>query len=639
MMIERQSPDLEFVFNPDTLSGRLVQKPNGVAWQMDLTTAGGIAFAPGPEPMHVEYPSAQQCRALQHLRPLRPADLQSARSLDDGVELDLHIGGAGFRILLRLGEEGSEFVFSLQPRVAGSSELIAAQLPGPLAPASGDPIQVLLAYRHQGRLLTGKPGPLETERSDLRELSMSEGQHRLRCFGVLGDTRVIGSARAGYLAIIDENADARIHVSQAQDGRLSACVSWLPSRGTLGYARTLRYRFQDRPTVTTLAKGFRRYVRTTGLFKSLKEKIAERPRVGNLIGATACFIGYEDSALDYVGTFRELRKMGHERFFIFPLYHINCGFEGHFAGMKIGDFRSLAAPLRELGGMIGSWTWLAGVPDRPALRRLAQQNADGSLALNWKIGDELYPQMCMQRAVDFFAECGTEIAQGDAHHFDTTASNSLMECYSPAHPMSRRDDRAYRVRLFHEAAARGCIVASEGVKDWAVPHYDMGSNKEVPAPGVSPAFRAVPLQHLVYHDALFSLWWEGHSYDCPYFSMGGDPAGQALTDVLYGDMPLIFPVGRQYRWKGSGHLREPEEFEQSLDLPLCREAARRAVDVARHFARVATEEMTAFSWLTDDGAVQQTEFANGISVIANFGSQPFRTAEGPVVAPMAWVCR
>ena len=27
---------------------------------------------------------------------------------------------------------------------------------------------------------------------------------------------------------------------------------------------------------------------------------------------------------------------------------------------------------------------------------------------------------------------------------------------------------------------------------------------------------------------------------------------QSLTDMLYGDMPLLFPVGRQYRWKAGG---------------------------------------------------------------------------------------
>ena len=452
---------------------------------------------------------------------------------------------------------------------------------------------------------------------------------------MLGQSRTIGSADAGYLAIIEENADARIAVRQGDDYAVSASVRWAPSMGTLSYARTIRYRFQPNPTVTTLSKAFREYARANGMFKTLKDKCAERPAVSRLIGATACFIGYEASSLDYVGTFKRLREMGHTAFYAFPLYHINCGFAGEFAGLKLIDIRDRSAALRELGAVTASWTYLAGVPNQPQWLRHAARNADGTMPLNWQMGQDIWPQMCMRQAVAGFAGQPQAIADADGHHFDTTASNALMECYAPSHPADRRSDRAARIDLFREAAARGCIVASEGVKDWAVPHYDMGSNKECPVLHESGAFRVVPAQHLVYHDALFSLWWEVHPYDCAHFGIGGDLAGQSLTDLLYGDMPLIFPVGRQYRWAGPDKEAGVVEFEQSLELEHCVKAAQRAADVARHFARVATEEMTAFDWLTADGAVQQTQFANGQSVIANFGTSAFRAANGAIIPPMA----
>ncbi|MCX7590609.1 MAG: glycoside hydrolase, partial [Kiritimatiellae bacterium] len=588
------------------------------------------------EPMFAEFPWTQHGRALSRLKPLRPKDVTRMRQTDDGVELDFRSGGADFRICMRVTGRGDEFVFEIHPLPTGYTDLLAAELPGPLVPADGSPVQILLGYRHQGRLFTGRPGALEPELPERKELDLAEGQYRMRFFGVLGDTVTAGRAKSGYVAIIDENADARLALRQAGDGRVTCSVRWIPSMGTLAYPRRIRYRFQTGPTVTSLTKAFREYARSMGLFRTLIEKIDQRPVVGRLVGATGCFIGYEASTLDYVATFRRLREMGHQGFYVFPVYHINCGFKGEFAGMKLIDLRPIIPALRDLGGILASWTYLAGLPEKPALLRLAMRNADGSAPLNWRIGDEAWIQTCMLKACEWLDASREEIGHADAHHFDTTASNSLMECYAPSHPANRRMDREARIALFQEVARHGCAVASEGVKDWAVPWYDIGSNKEVPVLHETPAFRVVPVQHLVYHDAFFSLWWEVHTYDCPYFG-AGNPEAQALTDILYGDMPLIFPVGRQYRWLDRAKWRA-EEFEQSLELERCLIAAQRAVEVARHFERLATSEMTNFTWLTEDGAVQQTEFSNGEAVIANFGEKPFVAGGGRVVPPMGATC-
>jgi hypothetical protein len=629
-MIERQGGQLTLRFDPARLAGEVVQKKTGFAWELDLAAAPGVACGT-TEPMSAEWPWTQQCKAMGRLRPLQPADVKSVRKTEAGLELDSLVAGARFRIALELGG-AEEIIFRLLPLPGGSADLIAADLPGPILPRGGGEVQVLVTYRNQGRLFTGAPGAMETETPQAKALTMLEGRYRLRFFGVLGDRARIGAARAGYNAIIEENADAQIILRQAEDGKLSPSVGWLPSMGTLAYARTVRYRFESRPTVASLAKGFRRYAVEAGLFKSLREKIAEQPQIRNLVGATACFIGYQKSRLDYVGTFRRLRKMGHKRFYIFPTFHINLGFE-RMVGDPTIDIRDRSKDLQKLGGVLGSWIYLAGLPDRVELQRLATRNADGTFPLNWQIGDEVWRQTCMGIGCQELAGRRAELLQADVHHFDTTASNALMECYAPAHFQDRRGDRESRIRLFRQVAAAGRLSVSEGIKDWAVPHYLMGSNKEVPVVAESPAFRVVPLQHLVYHDAVFSLWWEGDCYDVPHFH-GGNLVGQSLTDILYGDMPLIFPVGRQYRWVKGGERWQAENFEQSLALPQCAAAARRAVEVARHFGRLALEEMTGFDWLGDGGRVQQTEFSGGTSVIANFGSEPWTCSHGRTLAPM-----
>jgi hypothetical protein len=76
---------------------------------------------------------------------------------------------------------------------------------------------------------------------------------------------------------------------------------------------------------------------------------------------------------------------------------------------------------------------------------------------------------------------------------------------------------------------------------------------------------------------------------------------------------------------------EPIVYDLTLDDAKVQEAAQLAVRVAKNFGRVATEELTRFQLLEPDGSVQQTEFANGVSVIANFRHEPFRTENGLTV--------
>jgi hypothetical protein len=44
--------------------------------------------------------------------------------------------------------------------------------------------------------------------------------------------------------------------------------------------------------------------------------------------------------------------------------------------------------------------------------------------------------------------------------------------------------------------------------------------------------------------------------------------------------------------------------------------------------------MTDHRFLTRDRAVQQTAFANGVTVTVNFGQEPFRLSGGVEIAPL-----
>jgi hypothetical protein len=56
-----------------------------------------------------------------------------------------------------------------------------------------------------------------------------------------------------------------------------------------------------------------------------------------------------------------------------------------------------------------------------------------------------------------------------------------------------------------------------------------------------------------------------------------------------------------------------------------------ATPVAR---ATAYAEMLSHRWLTPDHAVQQTRFANGVTVTVNFGDEPYKMPDGTVLAPL-----
>ena len=44
--------------------------------------------------------------------------------------------------------------------------------------------------------------------------------------------------------------------------------------------------------------------------------------------------------------------------------------------------------------------------------------------------------------------------------------------------------------------------------------------------------------------------------------------------------------------------------------------------------------MLSHRWLTADHAVQQTRFADGVTVTVNFGDKPYKLADGTTLAPL-----
>jgi hypothetical protein len=120
----------------------------------------------------------------------------------------------------------------------------------------------------------------------------------------------------------------------------------------------------------------------------------------------------------------------------------------------------------------------------------------------------------------------------------------------------------------------------------------------------------LPLWELVYHDCVVAQWyWGDYNNKLPSLWNKRD-----LFNALYGTPPM-FMFNRKL-WE-----QNRDRFAQSY---------RAATPVAR---ATGYSEMTDHWFLTTDRSVQQTRFANGVTVTVNFGDTPYRGADGAVVSP------
>jgi hypothetical protein len=220
---------------------------------------------------------------------------------------------------------------------------------------------------------------------------------------------------------------------------------------------------------------------------------------------------------------------------------------------------------------------------------------------------------------------------------DTTTASPWRECYHPDHPMTRSDSKHWKMELLRYMSEQMKLVTgSETGHDAAVPyvHYfegmlslgpyrvpDAGRNMgkildEVPERvakfQVGHKYR-LPLWELVYHDCVVAQWYWG-DYNNKLPALWGK---RDLFNILYGTPPM-FMFNRQV-WR-----QNKDRFAHSYE---------KVCPVVR---AVGYAEMTDHRFLTRDRDVQQTTFANGVTITVNFRDKSYSLPDGEKVEAMGY---
>lgn len=446
----------------------------------------------------------------------------------------------------------------------------------------------------------------------------------------------LADGNAGQLAIFESPNDAAIRMER-RDGKLLIAPEWQAQKGELGYPRRLRYCFVAEGGYVAMAKRYRQYAKDTGLFKTLAEKRRELPATDLLVGAANIWCWDKDGP----ARVRELRAAGIERI----LWSNQQSPENLKALNDLGVLTSRydiyqdtmdPAQFPRLRYLHGDWTTEAWPKD-------LMRDATGDWIKGWEVSTkdgEMVPcgVLCDLRAPDYArrripAELATHPYR--CRFIDTTTASSWRECYDPAHPVTRTESRRTKMELLGVVSGENKLVCgSETGHDAAVPvvHYfegmlslgpyrvpDAGRNTakiwdEVPERvakfQLGERYR-LPLWELVYHDCVVAQWyWGDYNNKLPALWDKRD-----LFNALYGTPPM-FMFDRNL-WE-----QNRDRFVQSYQA---------TCPVARDTGYV---EMTEHRWLTPDRSVQQTRFANGVTVTVNFGGKPYALEGGEPIPPL-----
>jgi hypothetical protein len=497
------------------------------------------------------------------------------------------------------------------------------------------------------------PHPFVTEKGTSLIVPMNEGIHypvddeaitprQLIAYGGHGICMpwfgVMDAKGAGLMTILETPDDARIDITRQPGAGLIIRPMWDPSRGEYRYPRKARYILLDRGGYGGMAKRYREHAREAGLYKSLKQKLAENPNVDLLVGAANIW----NWDMDKVALSREMKEAGMERILWSSggkPHEIDAINKLGFLSSRYDIFQDVWPP--ETPGARHKEGWpddLVLLPNGDWMKGWAihRTNPDGTKSI-YPGGVISSPRQVARAKQRIPAELKTHAYR--CYFIDTTTASPWREDYHPQHQLTRSEDRRHKMALLEFVSKElKLVTGTETGIDPSVPfvHYyegmlslgpyrlpDAGRDMikyKPPTPDylkfqVGHYYR-IPLWELVYHDCVVSQWyWGDYNNKTPEVWDRRD-----LFNMLYGTPPM-YMFTREY-WQAN-----KEKFVASY---------KNVVPLAR---RVGYDEMISHEWLTPDHAVQRTRYSSGAEVVVNFGASEFKLPDGRSIPAMGSLVR
>lgn len=542
------------------------------------------------------------------------------------------IKSTGFSVSFRLLDDAPELEVIVAADTNGPLVVSDIEAPGDCRPEGGE-ISTFLCPYLQGIIW----------RRDLESSFVQPFRTNKRVVGLSMPFYMVSSEEDMMMCVYRTPDDAALFIYKEKGREPELVPRFYRSLKSLRYERKLVYRFEHDSDYSELCKIYRdRYVKPDGNYKTLAEKVAERPVLEKALGAPYVFIGTSDQSPDTILTALDtLKAMGYDRALVVSLMCYNPAGKDleKRLPLKMHQYPELADPVRARGYLPTGWLLLNHVtrggpgydPDKLA------RNSRGEIIKCWRIGADLEWQAILPDLI--IPELQKEEREWmflDGFHFDTGASSGLYEMFSGnGRVFTRTDDKNYRIGYFKYFTDHGRITLSEGAQTWCVPYLDMGSVNgfgDWIEQGFS--YELVPLWYLVFHECVQGMWHEGQTYQA------GDFDKKFLCDLAWGCPPTISPMLKTFRYNSRSADSELVPFGHNFlraDGREQKEQIRRSVEVYKFARKVAGAEMTGHRFLDKNLGVTRSEFSTGHVVYVNFTGEVFRLPDGRTVESTSYL--
>ncbi len=448
-------------------------------------------------------------------------------------------------------------------------------------------------------------------------------------FGNQLNMRFVGGHKGqnAWMCIVDEGFEDMCTM------RANRTISpgFMKTLGKWSHPFSFQYCFM-KGNYVNIAKTYRKWFKEKGLFKSLEEKVAEMPRLKQMIGGrnfwfTLAMGKYrQDDAEEFYlddekysrgddpdadvhirYTYKEAKELikkwkswGMKKGYIKIAGWINKGYDWSHPDVwppepKLGEVSELKE-IMEMGEGI-----VMGLHDNyadmyeglPSFPNGICRTKDGELLTGgfWA-GGQAYI-MHYKDSIEYGRGNWEEIKKLNPEAFfpDTVTALQFYQSYQKGKERTKAEDLQYKIEFAKFYKDQGQIWGSEETSDFSILYSDFCETRHSRIEG-----EAIPLWPLVFHDAAIVMRY-GSS------GVGGDYP-KWLEDMLYGYAMHFY---------GSNKLEE-EVFKSSFHVDEWHE-------------QIGMDEMTDHQFLTGDYKVEKTTFSSGKSIIVNFDNKD-RMVEG-----------
>lgn len=450
---------------------------------------------------------------------------------------------------------------------------------------------------------------------------------------------------AGYLAIYDTQFDAMYRLVHVPGDDTTVEPLFIPSLGSVSDKRIMLYNFYEVCDYNLFAKEYRRYLKETGRFITLREKIARNENVARLIGTpiihdiivkhicegTYYYDKEHPENNDACYTFelranqlRELKKKGLERAYLHFDGWGKAGYDNQHpdifppneqAGGAEG-MRKLCDTAKELG-------YIFGIHDQYRDYYYDAETFDFANAVTYKDGTHPYCDLwnggkhtCMCQALSpeyvrrNFKRLENLGINVEAAYLDVFSIVPLDECFNPDHRLTRKQCAEKRNECFEILTAKGIIPSSEEAMDCCMrgialchhaPYFAYSSLDEESPEGEKKNVMfgiAIPLFNLVWHESLIVPW-----------TMLNDDDPDRWEGVPSTDSPYLYAI-----LNGGSIYLSIEATEADLE---------RSKPLLELHSRVALCEMVSHEFLGGGYRRQKTVFSDGTEVTVDFDKKTF----------------